>query len=109
MARNEKGLNKAIGQIQDLRDDFNKNLLVPGSGDNLNAELERVGRALTFWILENYFVAMLLSVTSPVGDIFVKNIKQRMVKQFEMMKTLHTLPYGNLMVMVRLPIVTKKS
>ncbi len=29
MARNEEGLNKAIGQIQDLREDFNKNLLVP--------------------------------------------------------------------------------
>ena len=28
MARNENGLNKAIGDIQDLRDDFNKNLLV---------------------------------------------------------------------------------
>ncbi len=48
MARNEKGLNKAIGQIQDLRDDFNKNLLVPGSGDNLNAELERAGRVRDF-------------------------------------------------------------
>lgn len=48
MARNEKGLNKAIGQIQDLRDDFYKNLLVPGSGDNLNAELERAGRVRDF-------------------------------------------------------------
>ena len=48
MARNEKGLNKAIGQIQDLRDDLNKNLLVPGSGDNLNAELERAGRVRDF-------------------------------------------------------------
>jgi len=48
MARNEKGLNKAIGQIQDLRDDFNKNLLVPGSADNLNAELERAGRVRDF-------------------------------------------------------------
>ena len=48
MARNEGGLNKAIGQIQDLRDDFNKNLLVPGSGDNLNAELERAGRVRDF-------------------------------------------------------------
>ena len=48
MARNEEGLNKAIGQIQDLRDDFNKNLLVPGSGDNLNAELERAGRVRDF-------------------------------------------------------------
>tara|TARA_B100000242_G_scaffold289057_1_gene258234 strand:- start:171 stop:2087 length:1917 start_codon:yes stop_codon:yes gene_type:complete len=48
MARNERGLYKAIGQIQDLRDDFNKNLLVPGSGDNLNAELERAGRVRDF-------------------------------------------------------------
>ena len=48
MARNENGLNKAIGQIQDLRDDFYKNLLVPGSGDNLNAELERAGRVRDF-------------------------------------------------------------
>jgi len=48
MARNEEGLNKAIGRIQDLRDDFNKNLLVPGSGDNLNAELERAGRVRDF-------------------------------------------------------------
>ena len=41
-------MEKAIGQIQDLRDDFNKNLLVPGSGDNLNAELERAGRVRDF-------------------------------------------------------------
>lgn len=48
MARNDNGLNKAIGKIQDLRDDFNKNLLVPGSGNNLNAELERAGRLRDF-------------------------------------------------------------
>jgi succinate dehydrogenase / fumarate reductase flavoprotein subunit len=48
MARNEKGLNKAIGEIQDLRDDFNTNLLVPGSSDDLNAELERAGRVRDF-------------------------------------------------------------
>ena len=48
MARNSTGLEKAIGQIQDLRDDFNKNLLVPGSGEQLNAELERAGRVRDF-------------------------------------------------------------
>jgi succinate dehydrogenase / fumarate reductase flavoprotein subunit len=48
MARNEQGLTKAIGEIQDLRDDFNKNLLVPGTSDNLNAELERAGRVRDF-------------------------------------------------------------
>jgi succinate dehydrogenase / fumarate reductase flavoprotein subunit len=48
MARNEKGLNNAIGEIQDLRDDFNKELMVPGSGDRLNVELERAGRVKDF-------------------------------------------------------------
>jgi succinate dehydrogenase / fumarate reductase flavoprotein subunit len=48
MARNEPGLKKAIGQIQDLRDDFNKNLVVPGEGDRLNVELERAGRVRDF-------------------------------------------------------------
>ena len=48
MARNEKGLKKAIGEIQDLREDFHKNLLVPGSGESLNIELERAGRVRDF-------------------------------------------------------------
>tara|TARA_B100000674_G_scaffold114268_1_gene85562 strand:- start:5934 stop:7850 length:1917 start_codon:yes stop_codon:yes gene_type:complete len=48
MARNEAGLKKAIGEIQNLREDFQKNLHVPGSGDNLNAELERAGRVRDF-------------------------------------------------------------
>ena len=48
MARNEKGLKKAIGEIQDLREDFHKNLMVPGSGESLNIELERAGRVRDF-------------------------------------------------------------
>ena len=48
MARNEEGLKKAIGEIQDLRDDFHKNLYVPGSSETLNAELERAGRVRDF-------------------------------------------------------------
>ena len=48
MARNENGLKKAIGEIQDLREDFHKNLLVPGSGESLNIELERAGRVRDF-------------------------------------------------------------
>jgi len=48
MTRNADGLTKAIGEIQDLRDDFSKNLLVPGSSSNLNAELERAGRVRDF-------------------------------------------------------------
>ncbi len=48
MARNAKGLQKAIGEIESLREDFQKNLLVPGTGDRLNVELERAGRVRDF-------------------------------------------------------------
>ena len=48
MARNATGLQKAIVEIQDLRDHFQKNLLVPGTGDRLNVELERAGRVRDF-------------------------------------------------------------
>ena len=59
MARNAPGLEKAIGQIQDLRDDFEKNLLVPGNSSNLNAELERARMLFaTFWTSVNYYVEM---------------------------------------------------
>jgi succinate dehydrogenase / fumarate reductase flavoprotein subunit len=48
MARNASGLQKAIGLIQDLKEDFSENLMVPGKGDHLNAELERASRTEDF-------------------------------------------------------------
>ena len=68
MARNEKGLTKAIGEIQDLRDDFNKNLLVPGASDNLNAELERAGRVRDFLDFGELSVSY-THLTLPTSDL----------------------------------------
>ncbi|MBT3569569.1 MAG: fumarate reductase/succinate dehydrogenase flavoprotein subunit [Opitutae bacterium] len=48
MARNASGLQKAIGLIQDLKEDFSQNLAVPGKGEHLNAELERASRTEDF-------------------------------------------------------------
>ena len=48
MARNASGLQKAIGLIQDLKEDFSQNLIVPGKGEHLNAELERASRTEDF-------------------------------------------------------------
>ena len=48
MARNASGLQKAIGLIQDLKEDFSQNLTVPGKGEHLNAELERASRTEDF-------------------------------------------------------------
>jgi succinate dehydrogenase / fumarate reductase flavoprotein subunit len=44
MARNEKGLLEGIEKIKSLRQDFWKNIMVPGSGDELNQNLEKAGR-----------------------------------------------------------------
>lgn len=48
MARNEKGLKTAILEIKKLREDFNKNLKVPGDAKSLNSELEKAGRVQDF-------------------------------------------------------------
>ena len=48
MARNKAGLESAIGQIQDLRDQFWKDVRVLGSGDTLNQSVEKAGRVADF-------------------------------------------------------------
>jgi succinate dehydrogenase / fumarate reductase flavoprotein subunit len=48
MARNKAGLESAVGQIQDLREQFWKDVRVLGSGDSLNQSLEKAGRVADF-------------------------------------------------------------
>jgi succinate dehydrogenase / fumarate reductase flavoprotein subunit len=48
MARNERGLVDAIGQIRALRGEFWENVSVLGSGDSLNVSLEMAGRVADF-------------------------------------------------------------
>ena len=48
MARNAKGLEEAIPQIQQLRQEFWQDVNVPGSGDDLNQSLERASRVADF-------------------------------------------------------------
>jgi len=48
MGRNKKDLEKAIQLIRELRDDFWKNLRIPGTKDELNVELEKADRVADF-------------------------------------------------------------
>lgn len=48
MARNEAGLNKAIGEIRNLRDEFWRDVKVLGSGEAFNQNLEHAGRVADF-------------------------------------------------------------
>jgi succinate dehydrogenase / fumarate reductase flavoprotein subunit len=48
MARDEKSLAHALSVIPELRERFWKELRVPGSGEDLNQELEKAGRLADF-------------------------------------------------------------
>ncbi len=48
MSRNAAGLNTAISKITSLREDFWRNVNVPGVGENLNQSLELGGRVADF-------------------------------------------------------------
>jgi succinate dehydrogenase / fumarate reductase flavoprotein subunit len=48
MARNKEGLEKAIKLIRELRDEFWKDLKIPGEKEDLNQELEKANRVADF-------------------------------------------------------------
>jgi succinate dehydrogenase / fumarate reductase flavoprotein subunit len=48
MARNDAGLKKALARIPELREEFWREVAVPGSGEELNQSLENAGRVGDF-------------------------------------------------------------
>lgn len=48
MARNEKGLKRALEEIPKLKEEFWQNVRVPGDANYLNPELEKAGRVADF-------------------------------------------------------------
>jgi succinate dehydrogenase / fumarate reductase flavoprotein subunit len=48
MGRNAKGLDHALARIPEIREEFWQNLRVPGTGNELNQELEKAGRVADF-------------------------------------------------------------
>jgi len=48
MSRNEEGLKKALKLMQDLREEFWQNVLVPGSDSDYNLSLQKAGRVADY-------------------------------------------------------------
>jgi succinate dehydrogenase / fumarate reductase flavoprotein subunit len=48
MARDRAGLTEALKRIPELREEFHNNVVVPGSGNACNPELEKAGRVADF-------------------------------------------------------------
>ncbi len=70
MARNEKGLKEAIKEIQEIREDFWKNVKVTGKLDELNPELEKAGRVADFLELGELFAKDALEREESCGGHF---------------------------------------
>lgn len=51
MGRNEAGLKKTIEQIRQVKEEFWKNVTIPGSGNDVNQTLERAGRLVDYFEL----------------------------------------------------------
>ena len=70
MARTEIGLNEAINEIKELREDFWKNVTVPGKLNELNKELEKAGRVADFLELGELFAKDALTRNESCGGHF---------------------------------------
>ena len=70
MSRSEKGLKEAISEIQELREQFWKEVKVPGSADGINQELEKAGRVADFLELGELFARDALERNESCGGHF---------------------------------------
>ena len=70
MARNEKDLKEAIEEISALRDEFYKDVRVPGNEDEFNEELAKAGRVADFLELGELFAKDALVREESAGGHF---------------------------------------
>ena len=70
MSRNKEGLKKAIVEIKKIREDFWKNVIVPGSSNELNKELEKAGRVADLLELGELFAMDALQRNESCGGHF---------------------------------------
>ncbi len=70
MSRNTKGLKEAMIEIKELREDFYKNVSVPGSSSEFNEQLAKAGRVADFLELGELFAKDALQRTESCGGHF---------------------------------------
>ena len=70
MSRNAKGLNEAIAEIKQIREEFYKDVRVLGTANGLNPELEKAGRVADFLELGELFAKDALDRNESCGGHF---------------------------------------
>ncbi|MEJ6582515.1 MAG: fumarate reductase/succinate dehydrogenase flavoprotein subunit [Crocinitomicaceae bacterium] len=75
MARDEKGLTEAIAEIRQIREDFHKDVFVPGTVHEFNPELEKATRVEDFLELGELFATDALLRKESCGGHFREESK----------------------------------
>jgi succinate dehydrogenase / fumarate reductase flavoprotein subunit len=70
MGRNEKGLKDAMAEIKEIREEFWKEVKVPGDKNEMNLELEKAGRVADFLELGELFAKDALDRNESCGGHF---------------------------------------
>ncbi len=70
MSRNAKDLKDAMTEIKELREDFYKNVIVPGTSSEFNEQLAKAGRVADFLELGELFAKDALERTESCGGHF---------------------------------------
>jgi succinate dehydrogenase / fumarate reductase flavoprotein subunit len=70
MVRNEEGLKKALGLINELKEEFWKDLNIPGTINELNMELEKAGRVADYFEVSELLVTDALNRKESCGAHF---------------------------------------
>lgn len=70
MARNAQGLEEAIKEIREIREEFYKDLFIPGTANELNPELEKALRVADFLELGELFACDALHRSESCGGHF---------------------------------------
>jgi succinate dehydrogenase / fumarate reductase flavoprotein subunit len=70
MTRNEEGLKKALVMIRELQEEFWKDLIIPGTANELNQELEKAGRVADYFELTQLLINDALNRKESCGAHF---------------------------------------
>jgi succinate dehydrogenase / fumarate reductase flavoprotein subunit len=70
MTRNETGLRKALELVRQLKDEFWKDLNIPGTDSDLNMELEKAGRVADYFDLAQLLITDALDRKESCGAHF---------------------------------------
>ena len=96
MSRNEKELKEAIDEIQKLREDFYKNVYVPGTNESFNEPLAKALESSRFFRARRaYLLKTLWTEQNLVEDTLGKSLKHQMVKPCVMIKILLLFRHGS--------------